>query len=230
MNRLLSASLLALGVTYAMPSVAQSVQGGHLYIQDLDAPVVITYEPSKSTHNNLLYIAGLDADGKLVGGYGAWETLLRSTGTSQDIAVFGNCYTCLMTGKTYSYTPAAGVVELVFFWANETTNKTFYSGPANGKAYDSSGNLGDLVTYTATGAKVGFEDGGGTPPKNSGWSTDWDWNDVVITLTNVGGTLPPLPPIPPPPPPPIPEPETYAMMLAGLGLIGAVVRRRRIGQ
>ena len=33
----------------------------------------------------------------------------------------------------------------------------------------------------------------------------------------------------PPPPfstPPIPEPETYAMLLAGLGLMGAVVRRR----
>jgi hypothetical protein len=26
---------------------------------------------------------------------------------------------------------------------------------------------------------------------------------------------------------PIPEPETYAMLLAGLGLIGAVARRRR---
>ena len=27
--------------------------------------------------------------------------------------------------------------------------------------------------------------------------------------------------------PPIPEPETYAMMLAGLGLLGAAIRRRR---
>jgi hypothetical protein len=26
---------------------------------------------------------------------------------------------------------------------------------------------------------------------------------------------------------PIPEPETYAMMLAGLGVIGSIVRRRR---
>lgn len=28
-------------------------------------------------------------------------------------------------------------------------------------------------------------------------------------------------------PPPVPEPETYAMMMAGLGLLGAVVRRRK---
>lgn len=32
---------------------------------------------------------------------------------------------------------------------------------------------------------------------------------------------------PPPPTPPVPEPETYAMMLAGLGMIGAITRRRK---
>lgn len=32
------------------------------------------------------------------------------------------------------------------------------------------------------------------------------------------------------PPPPVPEPETYAMMLAGLGLIGSIVRRRKLGR
>ncbi|MBS1143269.1 MAG: hypothetical protein H6R14_675 [Proteobacteria bacterium] len=29
------------------------------------------------------------------------------------------------------------------------------------------------------------------------------------------------------PPPPVPEPETYAMLLAGLGIVGAVARRRQ---
>ena len=29
---------------------------------------------------------------------------------------------------------------------------------------------------------------------------------------------------------PVPEPETYAMLLAGLGLIGTVVKRRKVKQ
>jgi hypothetical protein len=33
---------------------------------------------------------------------------------------------------------------------------------------------------------------------------------------------------PPPPTPPVPEPETYAMMMAGLGMIGAITRRRKL--
>ncbi len=34
----------------------------------------------------------------------------------------------------------------------------------------------------------------------------------------------------PPPPPPIPEPETYALMIAGLGLVGFMARRRKVMQ
>lgn len=34
-------------------------------------------------------------------------------------------------------------------------------------------------------------------------------------------------PYPVPPPVPVPEPETYAMLVAGLGLVGAIARRRK---
>ncbi|MCL2645288.1 MAG: PEP-CTERM sorting domain-containing protein, partial [Betaproteobacteria bacterium] len=149
-----------------------------------------------------------------------WVPLLKSVGNGNtDTAALGYCSDCLMNTNVYEYTPATGTVELVFFWGNE--HQTFYSAVYDeGKwrnPVDASGNKWDMITYTATGATVGFEDGGGTP-KCLNCKSDWDWNDVVITLTNVGAA----------PPSVIPEPETYAMLLAGLGVVGAVVRRRRI--
>lgn len=63
---------------------------------------------------------------------------------------------------------------------------------------------GDVVHGIPTGTYVGFEDlhGGG----------DLDYNDETFVFTNVVAA--------------IPEPETYAMLLAGLGLIGFVAGRR----
>ncbi|MCL2875120.1 MAG: PEPxxWA-CTERM sorting domain-containing protein [Betaproteobacteria bacterium] len=229
MKKILSISLLALGAAYAMPAAANAEQGGHLYIQNPGADVLITYVPgssnswegSRSAHTNYLWIGALDSEGALIGG--VFTPLLKSSGKSTDVAALGSCSTCLMQGgsNVYSYAPPVGAVELVFSLKNENTNMTYLSGAAGGKPYDGSGFLMDLVTYAPGYVTVGFEDGGGTP-KKSGHTTDWDWNDVVIKMTNVGNNPPPRIP-----PPSIPEPETYAMMLAGLGLVGAVARRRR---
>lgn len=65
-----------------------------------------------------------------------------------------------------------------------------------------------------------FLPGGGGPPS-------------VLPGVDVG-TPPPVigpPPGPGPvtPPPPIPEPETWALMTLGLGILGAALRRRRVG-
>mgnify|MGYP000858841330 CR=1 FL=1 len=64
---------------------------------------------------------------------------------------------------------------------------------------------GDVVHGIPTGTYVGFEDlhGGG----------DLDYNDETFVFTNVVTA--------------VPEPETYAMLLAGLGLIGFIAGRRK---
>jgi hypothetical protein len=42
--------------------------------------------------------------------------------------------------------------------------------------------------------------------------------DAEIHLQSFSGTIPTTP---------VPEPETYAMLLAGLGMVGALARRRK---
>lgn len=66
----------------------------------------------------------------------------------------------------------------------------------------------DVFRNTIT---VGFED-----LFNGG---DFDYNDVVFSLTNVYAANTPVTPIS--------EPETYAMFMAGLGLMGWSARRRQ---
>ena len=66
---------------------------------------------------------------------------------------------------------------------------------------------GDAIHGIPAGTYVGFEDlrGGG----------DFDYDDETFVFTNVAA---------------IPEPETYAMLLAGLGIIGWMVRRNGIAK
>lgn len=84
----------------------------------------------------------------------------------------------------------------------DNTGNNFYMGPA-------SANFDNVFHASATlnssnVAVVGFEDlqGGG----------DRDYNDIQFKVTNVTA---------------VPEPESYAMMLGGLGLMGLLARRRK---
>ena len=67
----------------------------------------------------------------------------------------------------------------------------------------------------ATGLQVKID----IDANRSGWLVTLAKSSLSVD----GGTLPP-------PIPSIPEPETYAMLLAGLGLIGGIARRRKAKQ
>jgi len=227
MNKLFSASLFALGVMCATSAAANTVQGGNLYIQDTSAPVIFTYgdqwHQSYAWDNITVYVGTIDANGNFVDD---WKLLFWSVGRTNDIATLGslNGYPSdlgRVPGDPYSfiYNPSAGAVELVFKWTDQTTKKTFYSDVIGGNPYAAGKTYTQVNYYSDNRAMLGLEDTNQSGP--------WDWNDVLIRMTNVGGTIP-IPP-PPIPPPVVPEPETYAMMLAGLGMIGVMARRRRKG-
>jgi hypothetical protein len=80
-------------------------------------------------------------------------------------------------------------------------------------------NLGDFTSYAVLGAFVGsvftpFTLGGTYDlilGFNDGLRVDADYDDMVIGIRVVA----------------VPEPETYALMLAGLGAVGFIARRRQ---
>ncbi|MDR2031507.1 MAG: PEP-CTERM sorting domain-containing protein [Azoarcus sp.] len=73
------------------------------------------------------------------------------------------------------------------------------------------------LTKEANVALIGFEDTVTFYLK--------DYDDIIFMASNISS----VPVVPKIPVAQVPEPEAYAMLLAGLGLVGAVVRRRREG-
>lgn len=107
-----------------------------------------------------------------------------------------------------SYGPFAVGSPMTFAFVDTNDDGSVPNGgaPTEFESYVVLGTFdGDVFTpYTANGQfdlVLGFNDGS---------QTDADYDDLVVGLTAA-----------------IPEPETYALMLAGLGVIGFVARRRR---
>lgn len=91
-----------------------------------------------------------------------------------------------------------------YFFSGLTGNNTDTRGWADGQLHTKILQLDDEVFL------VGFED----TWLGSGSTSDRDYNDMVFLFQGVSVT-------------PVPEPETYAMMLSGVALLGLAARRRR---
>jgi PEP-CTERM motif len=164
---------------------------------------------SVSSHAALgdtLYASGGDIIVTFEGGDAGYNSLISVNGGLQ---FFPNHATAV--GTTYDLGTFAAGTLLSIALDVTSTGTTFFTGPASGNPddlphanviYDYLGTPG--LTY------VGFEDtfGGG----------DQDYNDHQFAFTNIT----PVQTVPG-----VPEPETYALMLAGLGFLGWFARRRQ---
>lgn len=119
-------------------------------------------------------------------------------------------------GVTFTNTPesAIGAQASVIVTSSGLLNFSFegYTGnfAHNNGAWDANASFGLIKeNYTKTGLGAGHYDM--IIGYNDTYTPHNDWDDMVIGV-NIA---------------PIPEPETYAMLLAGLGLMGFVARRRK---
>ncbi|MBL8501504.1 MAG: FxDxF family PEP-CTERM protein [Nitrosomonas sp.] len=98
---------------------------------------------------------------------------------------------------------AAGT-ELIFNLHVNNTGDDFFTGPGsrNLDGYEHARVESNWLPGTTL---VSFEDLSGGP---------FDYNDLSFSFTNTVAA--------------VPEPETYAMLLAGLGLLGFMIRRKKV--
>jgi hypothetical protein len=122
----------------------------------------------------------------------------------------GNVLGETTVGDSTSASIAAGVVDFRFFDSN---GKGAINGPVSG--WDTATSIGLLATGFKVGSAVGSLKAGDQFDfvlgfNDSGKGHD-DWDDYVVGVTLA----------------PVPEPGTYALLLAGLAAVGFVARRRK---
>jgi hypothetical protein len=169
----------------------------YFYVVDPTLPVRISFVASFAADNLAVFVASKDDTGAI----SDWQKVFVKTGNSEG----SNCIGCGYSINTLNFSYLATGSEIVFRLDDLSSGKTYYSGAAADNADNYAHARAWYDYYGKT--YIGFEDqwrGG-----------DKDHNDISFSMTNVSGI------------PPVPEPETYAMMLAGLGMVAAVARRRR---
>lgn len=122
-------------------------------------------------------------------------------------------------GSEVNIGPVAAGTEVIFQLVNYTSGLTFYSGAASrnidNTAHVSTTNPGPSGTVAIGGGNYttafNFEDRQFPP----GGNADGDYNDLNFELAGVTQSV-------------VPEPSSYALMLAGLLSLGVAARRRRV--
>jgi hypothetical protein len=180
------------------PEGVEPILGDSFYIVDLSAPVEFTFVTTHAGHTLVLSVGSPDGAGRV----SDWQHVFTKTGNSVGASA---SYT-VDPGLYNSYT--SNGAELVFQLYDVTTDRTYYSGLGSANsATDGTIHAVSYSKYYQGKTLVGFEDLDASV-------SDWDYDDLVFLVSNVSNT------------PSVPEPETYAMMLAGIGLLSAVARRR----
>lgn len=124
---------------------------------------------------------------------------------SNDLFVFNNHGSSV--GETKNLGPFASGTELMFRLHVNDTGRDFFTGPASSNE-DGQFHARVQQNWLPNATLVSFEDLYDTSGNSS------VYNDLSFSLSNTVTA-------------PVPEPHVYAMMLAGLGFVSMVIRRRK---
>jgi hypothetical protein len=156
------------------------------------------------TEGFLVIASGGSVTAKYEGNSAAFSNDLFLVNTG---AFIFNNHTSLV-GSTVNLGSFAAGTELVFRLHVNNTGFDYFSGPAS-RNPDNLAHARVQANWMPNTTLVSFEDLFGTPEGVNGY------NDLSFSFTNTVST------------PAIPEPQTYALLFAGLGVLGVVVRRRK---
>lgn len=174
----------------------------------------LPFYPNPGTVNADTYTFTAANDGDIVAYFAydgaGYDNVLGLLVNGVDTGITGLPNNSTVPGTALNFGPVNAGDVLTFYINVLTTGDTFFSDPT----LNSDGiNHVYAVGYAGgefgipAGVYVGFEDilGGG----------DLDYEDLAFVFTNVGVTTG------------VPEPATWGLMIAGFGMVGFAVRRRK---